>query len=111
MILASDVLKTVKKLGNKHPKRQRDCIYVTSASQPCCIVGKALVKHGVDPKVFISVDGLNAATDVKELFLDYADDIGLENDLSMDELESLYKVQRAQDEGAPWGEAIKALKR
>lgn len=118
-VKASDVLKTVKKLGKKHPDRSRPCQYVRENGKGCCIVGTALLKHGLDPQVFLADDDLNGFTDVRRLFLGdiedetdegYAAALGLEQDLSEAELEKLRRVQTLQDQGEPWGQAIAPLR-
>lgn len=105
-IKASDVRNTVKKLGERHPDRTRNCKYVKSDGKGCCIVGVALIKSGLDPNVFLDDTELNESVGVRTLFSDFAEELDLVSDLSDEEMSQLCDVQSDQDNGSTWGEAI-----
>lgn len=105
MIKASDILKTVKELGERFPDRRAGCQYFYRNGHPCCIVGHALRKHGLRmrdlPNFGVNGTGLGAAID--------SGDLPIEVDIDDLQLRRLCNVQMAQDEEKPWGEAIQEL--
>jgi hypothetical protein len=117
-VKASQILETVKELGEKHPNRTRNCQYFKDNGQPCCIVGAALSRNGIKAKDLRRVageggyDDVNSGTSVLWLFRskDLADQLGLVDDLSEGRSQALASVQDSQDNGATWGEAISYLK-
>lgn len=110
MINASAVLERVEKLGKKYPDELRPCQYVDKDGQGCCIVGRALIEEGADPGPFLEDEDLNKFTSVAELFRDYAEELGLRNDLSENDFIGLKIAQSRQDADLSWGSATEHLR-
>jgi hypothetical protein len=81
-----------------------DCYYINSETgEGDCGVGRFMLKVGVDPKYLIEREGDAARTVVRG-----APGITI----TMPALDLLVAFQEAQDEGVPWGEALRrAMKR
>ncbi|AAN01695.1 hypothetical protein P755_gp083 [Mycobacterium phage Quink] len=103
---ATQLAEEVKRLAAEYPDKQAACQYFESdTGEPCCIVGHALAKFG-----YTYADAKrqwNTGVDVGELF--HKGVIALGDGESYDLLDGLREVQSAQDDGLPWGEAVKAL--
>ncbi|ATN91118.1 hypothetical protein SEA_HOONTER_83 [Mycobacterium phage Hoonter] len=103
---ATQLAEEVKRLAAEYPDKQAACQYFESdTGEPCCIVGHALAKFG-----YTYADAKrqwNTGVDVGDLL--YRGVIVLGDDESHDLLDGLREVQSAQDDGLPWGEAVKAL--
>lgn len=102
MIKASELLPVVVELANLRPDMESGCFYFKDDGQPCCIVGHGLAALGADPAHYLNTGHLNDQTPVLELaqlFEEIEDDDNAA-------LKALDSIQRYQDKGKTWGEAL-----
>jgi len=114
MVKVSELIETVKELGRTYPGTIRGCIYFGPDGDPCCIIGTALHRHGITWKDLAALDytgndTINTSVHVRDLLEHYADELGIEVDVTPEEVEALWRVQIRQDERYPWGRAIEVL--
>lgn len=105
MIKASDILKTVKELGEKYPNRRAGNQYFHRNGHACCIIGHAFRAHGIRSRDF--THEMNGRSIANLLYRDGAK-LGLDNDDDLAVLR-LDRAQKAQDNEKPWGEDIQEL--
>lgn len=65
-----------------------------------CLIGCMLLKAGVDPDKLYEAEGLTAATALK---------MGMRDTVPVGTLNALQAAQQTQDNGEPWGEALRSF--
>ena len=111
MTTATEILDTVIKLAKKHPDTEAECQYFNDDKTPCCIVGHAFYEHGITADTLAEIaetkycdyEDLNRWTSIDSGILRY---VGIE-DKETDAVTALARIQKAQDCGYRWGDAVK----
>ena len=111
MTTATEILDTVIKLAKKHPDTEAECQYFNDDKTPCCIVGHAFYEHGITADTLAEIaetkycdyDDLNRWTGINAGILGY---VGIEDE-ETDAVTALARIQKAQDCGYRWGDAVK----
>lgn len=97
----------VLQLAREHPSRKAMSVYIGANNQPCCIIGTALVDLGV-PKDALKASNSETICDIsgngRYGAIELTGGGGRFNRM----LEHLQEVQERQDNGVPWGEAVKS---
>lgn len=107
-ITATQLLETVEHLAETFPETTSSCKYFNDDNTPCCIVGHALVAHGITAKTFEQhgdFDELNVWTSVQGGILC---ELGVTED-DKDAVNRLAGIQLQQDNGKTWGEALDSV--
>ena len=100
-------------LADEHPDatyvpdgESKTCSYVrgSAAGQPGCLLGQALIRLGVDPDELAEVEGVQPVG-VRIIEVLDAMEVPRSN-----VVESLAWAQDLQDDGVPWGSAVRDLR-
>lgn len=109
MTTATEILKTVIELAKENPEKTAGCKYVNDDGTPCCIVGHALIKHGLKAADFdgslYEVDGLVNPINTCGVAFGLLAKLGIEED-NKDVVRRLARIQSAQDAGKTWSDAV-----
>jgi hypothetical protein len=113
-IKASQIKEAVIEIANEKPDyiypedlRNSGCRYAVDG-KPSCIVGHALAKVGIDIGVIetLDIDGGIPAHYLSSKLPEFIEDNDEEGSMAF-----LQEVQSSQDNGSPWGEAVKGALR
>lgn len=113
-ITATQILNTVVELGRANPEGRAAGRYVNPDNTPCCIVGHALIKHGIKPEVFAGrAKKIYEDTDPYQPLNTMSVGFGLLTEVGVVEGEEeessvlhLVTIQSVQDSGRSWGQAL-----
>ena len=109
MTTATEILKTVIELAKENPEKTAGCKYVNDDGTPCCIVGHALIKHGLKATDFDgSFDGYDGRVhpiNTYGVIFGLLAKLGIEED-DKDVVRRLARIQAAQDAGITWSDAV-----
>lgn len=88
-----------------HVPNSTTCVYMTDEGDPACLIGLALYK--INPDLVPNYDASSSGDDMDAWSVLVC--IGEEGSLNLSGriVSAANTAQRAQDDGAPWGEAIR----